>query len=47
MIKRVGQAVVLLPKSGAWETLVGSLASFSDDFMVERERPPAQGRKDL
>jgi antitoxin VapB len=47
LIKRVGQAVVLLPKSGAWETLVGSLAGFSDDFMVERERPPAQGRKDL
>jgi antitoxin VapB len=47
LIKRVGQAVVLLPKSGAWETLVGSLASFSDDFMVEREHPPAQDRKDL
>lgn len=38
-IKQVGNAVVLLPYSGSWESLYGSLGAFSDDFMQDREQP--------
>lgn len=46
-IKRVGDAVVLLPVKGSWETLFASLALFSDDFMEDRNQPETQSRKDL
>lgn len=39
LIKRVGDAVVLLPKARSWEALVASLAKFSPDFMVRRDQP--------
>ncbi|MDL1910818.1 antitoxin [Chloroflexi bacterium CFX6] len=45
-IKRVGNAVVLLPYKTPWETLLDSLALFSADFMSERNQPPAQNRED-
>ena len=38
-VKRVGNAVVLLPYSGSWESLFESLGKFSDDFMEDREQP--------
>ncbi len=38
-VKKVGNAVVLLPQRGSWETLYESLSVFSDDFMEEREQP--------
>jgi antitoxin VapB len=38
-IKRVGDAVLLLPRRDPWRTLVGSLEGFSEDFMEEREQP--------
>ena len=43
-IKRVGDAVVLLPYQTPWNTLLDSLALFSADFMNERNQPPAQDR---
>jgi len=46
-IKRVGNIVVLLPKSGAWDSLVDSLDKFSEDFLSAREQPKTQGRKGL
>ena len=46
-IKKSGSAVVLLPAKGAWESLVGSLEKFSDDFMAERGQPAAQDREAL
>ncbi len=45
-VKKVGDAVVLLPVEGAWETLFESLSEFSSDFMEEREQPPMQIRDD-
>jgi antitoxin VapB len=39
LIKRTGAAVVLLPKSKSWETLLSSLDQFSGDFMSERGQP--------
>ncbi len=46
-IKRVGNAVVLIPYQDSWETLFESLDHFSDDFMNEREQPDPQEREDL
>lgn len=45
-IKRVGEAVVLLPYQTPWETLLDSLSLFSADFMKERVQLPAQDRED-
>lgn len=44
-IKRMGNAIVLLPKSQSWDTLIASLSKFSDDFMTDREQPPQQHRE--
>lgn len=38
-IKRVGSAIVLLPKAKSWDTLIESLKKFPADFMHEREQP--------
>ena len=38
-IKRVGSAVVLLPKARSWDTLLESLAKFPSDFMDNRNQP--------
>jgi antitoxin VapB len=38
-IRRIGSAVVLLPKGRPWESLIESLTMFSDDFMDSREQP--------
>jgi antitoxin VapB len=45
-IKRVGNAILLIPEQDSWQSLVDSLALFSDDFMVERDQPEAQHRED-
>lgn len=44
-VKRVGNAVVLLPYAGSWQGLFESLGQFSDDFMDERGQPAGQDRK--
>jgi antitoxin VapB len=46
-IKRVGNAVVLIPYQDSWETLFESLDQFSDDFMQERDQPALQDRESL
>lgn len=45
-IKRVGEAIILLPYQAPWETLLDSLARFTDDFMQERSQPPVQTREE-
>ena len=45
-IKKVGNAIVLLPMDHPWETLFASLSQFSEDFMNDREQPPSQARED-
>ena len=45
-IKRVGNAVVLLPYQASWQTLLDSLNLFSPDFMSDRSQPPIQNRED-
>jgi len=46
-IKRVGDAVILLPYQTPWKTMLDSLSLFSADFMVERKQPPVQDREDV
>ncbi len=44
-IKKWGNVVILIPKSNSWDSLIGSLGKFSDDFMVERNQPRTQARE--
>ena len=46
LIKRVGSAVVLLPKAKSWDTLIESLEKFPADFMSDREQPSEAERRD-
>lgn len=47
VIKRIGNAVVLLPLENPWQIMQESLALFSDDFMSARNQPGQQHRGDL
>lgn len=44
-IKRINNAVVLLPVDDPWRPLFDSLAMFSDDFMETREQPAQEPRE--
>jgi len=44
-LKRMGNAVILLPYGAPWQSLVDSLTLFSSDFMQERTQPPTQERE--
>ena len=46
-LKRIGNAVVLLPEQDSWQTLLESLDQFSDDFMADRQQPLVQERANL
>ncbi|MDA8335113.1 MAG: type II toxin-antitoxin system VapB family antitoxin [Peptococcaceae bacterium] len=46
LIRRMGKAVVLLPKEDPWDTLVSSLDMFSDDYMDDRQQPKQQDRRE-
>ncbi len=43
-VKKMGNAVVLIPEHDSWDTLLASLALFSEDFMEERVQPPPDVR---
>lgn len=45
-IKKMGEAVILLPVRNSWKSLTDSLELFTDDFMNEREQPEMQTRDD-
>lgn len=38
-IKRVGNAVMLIPYEDPWQVMLDSLDKFTDDFMLERNQP--------
>jgi len=46
-IKRVGNAVVLLPKPSDWSALLASLDMFEPGFQIEREQPKEQQERPL
>jgi antitoxin VapB len=45
-VRHMGNAVVLLPKTKSWDTLIGSLAKFPPDFMSDREQPREADRRE-
>lgn len=47
-VNRIGNVVVLFPRTMGWDALAESLSGFSEDFMAERpEIPEAEIRKPL
>ncbi|WP_304459771.1 type II toxin-antitoxin system antitoxin VapB [Alicyclobacillus sendaiensis] len=46
-VKRVGDAVVLLPSTGAWDAMAEALRMFSEDLTLERNEPPMDVRESL
>ena len=44
-LKRMGNAVILIPEHDSWQTMLDSLALFSDDFMDDRIQPPVDERE--
>ncbi len=44
-IKRMGNAVVLLPYHDSWQPLFESLEQFSEDFMEQRDQPTQAPRE--
>ena len=46
-IKRLGKSIILTAKDDPWQSLLGSLDKFSNDFMEERDQPPIQEREQL
>lgn len=47
VIKRVGNAVVLLPKGDPWQVMFDTLRDFPEDLHIEREQPAVQDREPL
>ena len=43
-IKKIGNAILLIPYRESWQTLFDSLNQFSDDFMDTRNQPEQQAR---
>ena len=46
-LKKMGNAVILLPYGAPWQSLIESLGLFSSDFMQTRTQPPTQQRGDI
>ena len=44
-IKKIGNAILLVPYRESWQTLFDSLNQFSDDFMETRNQPEQQARE--
>lgn len=45
-IKKVGNAVVLLPHEHPWQSLLDSLDIFTDDCLAERRQPGEQQERE-
>ncbi|MBX9770561.1 MAG: antitoxin [Candidatus Obscuribacterales bacterium] len=46
-VKKMGNAIVLIPKENPWQNLIASLDMFSSDFKMKRDQPGAHEREDL
>lgn len=46
-VKKIGNALVLLPQENSWESLFESLRKFTSDFMEKREDLPVERRQKL
>ena len=43
-VNRIGDIVIIMPKSNPWAGFVRGLEGFSSDFCAEREQPEQQER---
>ncbi len=43
-IKKMGNAVVLIPEQDSWQPLIEAVQLFPEDFMADRNQPPTQYR---
>ncbi len=46
-IKKIGNAVVLIPKDNIWEVHEAGMDYFSNDYMDSREQPELKKRDEL
>ncbi|MCX8010695.1 MAG: antitoxin [Ignavibacteria bacterium] len=46
-ISKIGEAIILLPKKGKWDSLFSAIKKFSSDFMNERTQPNLEKRDKL
>lgn len=44
-VKRIGAAVLLFPKSAAWDMMRGAIGKADDDFMADRNAPKRMPRR--
>ena len=44
-VRRVGNAVLLVPSADPWTGFEAALSAFSDDFMTERTQPDMDERE--
>ena len=44
-VRRVGNAVLLIPAADPWTGFEEALSAFSPDFMTERSQPPLDDRE--
>lgn len=44
-MKKVGNALYIIPYHSAWDSLINSTSLFTDDFMKERGCQPGQERE--
>lgn len=45
LIKRVGNAVILLPRQDSWNPLLESLEQFEPGFKIQRNQPSRQQKR--
>lgn len=45
-IKRIGNAIVLIPEYDSWQSTIDSLSRFSTDFMLDRNQPMVDRREE-
>jgi antitoxin VapB len=46
-LKKMGNAVVIIPEHNSWQSLFDSLDLFSDDFLADRPQPSLESREGL
>lgn len=46
-LKKVGNALYIIPFHNPWQNLIDSVNEFSQDFMSDREQPTDQQRESL
>ena len=46
-MKRIGNAIMLLPKDDWWAPMDRNIGKFTDDFMAERDQGVVETREEL